>query len=138
MHAELLFTVDEGRRRIVSGHVKARVNAVCQRCLEAVAIDLEDTLNLALVETDEHFRKLPAELDPWFCTTANLDLPDIIEEQLILCMPLVSYHEDGKCTGEAALIRAQRYSVENEASAETATAQGPFAVLQSLKNKDKQ
>ncbi len=135
VHVELHFTMDEARRRIVSGAVKAEVNAVCQRCLEAVSIRLEDTLNLALVETDEHIRRLPADLDPWQCTDALLNLPDIVEEQLILCMPLVSYHPEGQCTGVADSIRAERFSAESQPPADSGSAGGPFAVLQNLKKK---
>jgi len=133
--AELRFTIDEERRRIVSGTVKAEVNAVCQRCLESVSTDLEDTLHLAIVETEEHIRRLPADIDPWQCTDALLNLPDIIEEQLILCMPLVSYHPDGQCTGVAASIRAERFSAENQPPADSDSAGGPFAMLRDLKNK---
>ncbi len=135
VRAELHFTTDEARRRIVSGVVKADVNAVCQRCLEALSISLEDTLNLAIVETEDHIRRLPAELDPWQCTDALLNLSDIIEEQLILCMPLVSYHPEGQCTGVADSIRAQRFSAENQPPADSHLTGGPFAVLQNLKKK---
>jgi uncharacterized protein len=135
VHADLHFTVDEERRRIVSGVVKAQVNAVCQRCLEAVTISLEDSLNLALVETEEHIRRLPADIDPWQCTDAQLNLPDIIEEQLILCMPLVSYHPAGECTGIAESIRAEHFSAGNQPASDSISAVSPFAMLKNLKNK---
>jgi uncharacterized protein len=135
VHADLRFTIDEERRRIVSGTVQAAVNAVCQRCLEPVSINLEDTLHLAIVETEEHIRRLPTDIDPWLCADASLNLSDIIEEQLILCMPLVSYHPEGQCTGVADLIRAERFSAENRPSSEGSAAGGPFAMLQKLKKK---
>ena len=36
-------------------------------------------------------------MDPWICEDHKLDLAEMVEEQLILCMPLVSYHDSGDC-----------------------------------------
>ncbi len=132
-HAELSFTTDEARRRIITGTVKATVNAVCQRCLDAVRIDLEDAVRLALVETEEQIERLPRDLDPWLSEEALISLPDIIEEQLILSMPLVSYHPEGECTGEAADINLQQLNAPQQ---EDSPAEGPFAMLKDLKKKD--
>jgi len=50
---------------------------------------------LAVVYKEEQaLKKLPKNaVDPWFCEDIKLVLADMLEEQLILCMPIVSYHE---------------------------------------------
>jgi uncharacterized protein len=91
---ELEFYLDEKYRRIIAGRLEANVNVLCQRCLEPTEISLNESFRLAMVETDEQAENLPTDLDPWLCNDSRLRLADIIEEQLILSMPIVSYHKN--------------------------------------------
>lgn len=127
----LNFGIDAEYRRVISGAVSANVDVLCQRCLEPVAIDLADTFALALVESEEQAARLPAQLDPWMAPAdTRLMLADILEEQLMLCMPIVSYH-DVDCT-PASIADAPDESSRTEQGSKP----NPFAVLRDLKKPD--
>jgi len=126
----LTFGIDEEYRRIISGSLSANADVQCQRCLEPVAIELADSFTLALVESEEQAARLPAELDPWMAPEdARLLLADVLEEQLILCMPIVSYH-DTDCTP------ANMAGARDESETTQSSKPNPFAVLRDLKKPD--
>lgn len=130
---ELSFDLNESKQRIISGHLRAEVEVVCQRCLEPAAIALADDIKLALLKDEAAAESLDPELDPWICEDYKLDIATLVEEQLILCMPLVSYHSSGDCISSKSYVAGQAgpeglaQSVQAEAN--------PFAVLESLKKK---
>jgi uncharacterized protein len=126
---ELKFTFGEAKERLIAGSLQAQVNVFCQRCLKPLAIALADDIKLALVRDEEAAQRLDAELDPWICEDHKLDLAELVEEQLILCTPIVSYHESGECMN-------QKGYVAGEDAAESVATENPFAVLKSLKNSD--
>lgn len=127
---ELKFTLSDAKERLITGSLQAQVNVFCQRCLKPLAIALADDIKLALVRDEEAAKHLGAELDPWICEDYKLDLAELVEEQLILCTPIVSYHESGDCI-------SQKDYVAGEDATEIVTNKNPFAVLRSLKDSDK-
>ncbi|MFT7471958.1 MAG: hypothetical protein ACI8XU_001854 [Kiritimatiellia bacterium] len=126
---ELKFTFGEAKERLIAGSLQAQVNVFCQRCLKPLAIALADDIKLALVRDEEAALRLDAKLDPWICEDHKLDLAELIEEQLILCTPIVSYHESGECM-------TQKDYVAGEDATESVASENPFAVLRSLKDSD--
>jgi len=126
---ELKFAFGEAKQRLIAGSLQAQVNVFCQRCLKPLGIALADDIQLALVRDEEAAQRLDAELDPWICEDHKLDLAELVEEQLILCTPIVSYHESGECM-------TQRDYVAGEDATESVASENPFAVLRSLKDSD--
>lgn len=120
---ELEFSLDERYRRIIAGRLEANVNVMCQRCLEPTGISLKESFRIAMVETDEQAENLPADLDPWLCSDSRLRLADIIEEQLILSMPIVSYHKS-ECIEHVGKVLAEPEESNSN----------PFEILKTLKN----
>ncbi|MCZ0864377.1 YceD family protein [Dasania sp. GY-19] len=127
--AELQFYIDEGRKRRIDGKINAHVNVVCQRCLDAVAIDVVSEFNLAIVWTDDQAKQLPKTLDPLIVGEELTDLAEIVEEELILSLPIVSYHELDSCKqvtrsfGEAEAAPVKEEPKDN-----------PFKVLEQLRS----
>lgn len=135
VNVELSFDFNESRQRIISGHLQAQVEVVCQRCLEPLAIALADDIKLALLRDEAAAEGLESELDPWICEDYKLDVATLVEEQLILCMPLVSYHQSGECIGKKDYIAPQQNAggaVQSQKADEN-----PFSVLKSLIKSDK-
>lgn len=132
--AVLTFYIDQDRRRRIDGELQATVNVQCQRCLEPVQIHLSEKFQLAVVSTEAKAKDLPATLDPWLSDEETLIPADIVEEQLILCMPIVSTHQ--QCN--AAIVQdvlEKGVGIEHSDQAEEKKANSPFSVLASLKNK---
>ncbi len=127
----LKFFLNEDFRRVISGELRADVDVLCQRCLEVTTITLEDRFQLALVESEIQADKLSKDLEPWFCTDTRLVLADIVEEQLILAMPIVSYHKVSCAQNEP--LKQGAPKEETPKSLDKPDKQNPFAILQSLK-----
>ncbi len=131
LHVSLQFHLDDNHRRIIDGDIDALVYVTCQRCLEPAQIRLAETFKLGIVETESHIARLPAEIDPWMVTDPKLVIADFLEEQLILAMPIVSYHSN-RC--ETALPAVSGTSLDQESDmAMKSDRSSPFAILQKLK-----
>lgn len=136
--AELTFGIDEDRRLRIQGRASAEVSVVCQRCMQPMKQILDDTIDLAVVNSEARMKQLPASLDPWFCGEDEMLIPaDIIEEQLILAMPIVTMHPS--CIDIEAINNKAGGLPENGSSAAQSAESGsakhnPFAVLAGLKS----
>ena len=131
---KLSFEKDDAGYRTMQGVVRAQVHAQCQRCLEPMALRLEEPLSLAVVTSEEVARQLPDDLDPWLMEPDDdvLIVANIVEDQLILAMPIVSLHTE--CSADST---AQQKLDELQKAAGTVSddrTQNPFAVLAQLKS----
>jgi DUF177 domain-containing protein len=71
----------------------------CQRCLEAVAVSIDEQFQVILVQqesADEAGGYEPVIADP-----ARFDVRWLAEEQTLLALPLVSLHPVGECNEAA-------------------------------------
>jgi uncharacterized protein len=82
---------DEGQA-VVTGQVQGMVELTCQRCLEAVAIELDVEVGLGVVGTEEAAKALPYELDPLILGEEPVRLVDLIEDEILLALPVVPMH----------------------------------------------
>mgnify|MGYP003338817214 CR=1 FL=1 len=82
---------DEGYRSI-TGSIKARAIVQCQRCLGPVALDLAADVALAMVWAEKEIPALPSRYDGIVVGQDPVDLHALIEEELLLAMPLVAAH----------------------------------------------
>lgn len=106
----------------------ARLLLPCQRCLQPVAQDLEVDRWIRFVEGEEQAAEIDEESeDDVLALPRSLDLRWLLEDELILELPLVPRHED--CSPPAHLAAAPE---EEEAEADKPN---PFASLAALKKK---
>jgi uncharacterized protein len=63
-------------------------------------LKIHDDINLVLLESEGELRNLESGLDPWIIDGTYLDPSEIIEEQVLLSMPIVSFHDEGECSNE--------------------------------------
>jgi uncharacterized protein len=105
------------------GRVVARVPAVCQRCLGPMELILDEELKLLLAGPEEAARATGAtdDRDVWEIDEASIRPLDILEEALIMALPLAAMHGPGEGCDAA----------EGAAPAETAETHRPFAGLRS-------
>ena len=99
---DLQFGRDEQRRRVVTGRVRGQVLLQCQRCLGAYGLDLDLPIGLVMVDSEAEAETLPEELDALVLSdSASMHTVDMIEDDLILALPLVP-----KCPDESACVPA--------------------------------
>lgn len=90
-HARLQFATFEGRPTI-EVVVEGQVFLPCQRCLEPCACVIEESAQLVVVDSDS--ATVPGGFEPHLADPERLSLTALIEEQLLLSLPLVAMHSD--------------------------------------------
>jgi uncharacterized protein len=132
--AQLRFGTFEGRTT-----VDVRVDGVtvvaCQRCLQPCANAVDESALVMVVRDEDEV--VPGGYEPFVGTPEHLSLTALIEEQVLLAMPLVPTHEPGdpQCRPSAdAVVPLAPSSGERPSAAQAATAekQTPFANLREL------
>lgn len=107
---------------------RARVWRDCQRCLEPVALDLDLARALRFVADEATAEALDADSDDdVLALPRSLDLHDLIEDELLLALPLVPMH--ATCPSQ---LPVSAGSLADE-GAGALPAKHPFAVLSALK-----
>lgn len=116
--ASLKFRFDENRRTVIDGEFSLDVELACQRCLQAVPARLEGELHVGVVWDEDRAAGLPKRLDPWLVSTETADLYELLEDEFLLSLPIVAYHEKDSCpsqgtysTGEFEEDRKNPFSV---------------------------
>lgn len=123
---KLSFDVDLQGLTVIVGNVGVAVKCVCQRCGEPFDMDLSAevsyTTDIAKVE------KLGLSVDYDFAELnemGEVDLYSIIEDELILSLPIVTKHDEDECK-----VKEEEW-VAGEI--EESEVNNPFAVLSKLK-----
>jgi uncharacterized protein len=127
---DLQFGVDEQGVRFANGSLATDVKVLCQRCLQPMDLHVSSDVSIGLVRDDEQARHLPKRYEPVIVNDdEETELTDIIEDDLLLSLPLVSYHPESECSG------LSRYETESdvEEPAPREESANPFSVLEQLK-----
>ncbi|MBS3803182.1 MAG: DUF177 domain-containing protein [Oleiphilaceae bacterium] len=127
----LSFGMDDERRRIVSGRLRAEVVLECQRCLKPMAAILTSNFRLGLVTSDEQALQLPNELEPFQTENFDADIWTMVEDELLLVLPSFPLHERSDCQATDVLESFERDPEAPEPEAEKR--ENPFDVLADLK-----
>lgn len=122
---ELHFGRDAQRIPFVQGRVQARLTMICQRCLEPMEVRIERDLLLALVRSEAETGRLPGKYEPLLVTPEPMAVAGIVEDELLLALPIVPLH----AAGEPCRVRTP-YRADDDGVAQ---ARHPFAVLERLK-----
>lgn len=125
--AKLQFDIEEQRRRTMRGTIQGDLKLVCQRCLQPVDYKLDVDVNLALVWDEDQAKQLPGYIEPWIVGEEPEDLHAILEEEMLLSLPVVAFHEEN-------CIDASLLSVGEEVK-QPEQDENPFQVLAALKSK---
>jgi uncharacterized protein len=76
---------------------EATVRMVCQRCLEPFDIHLDDRVEFGVVATESLERILPTGIEPLVLDAERFRPIDLIEDELIVSLPLVPRHGETAC-----------------------------------------
>jgi len=131
VEVQLHFYVDERGAKRIDGKVRATLMVLCQRCLKPLPLPVDAQFRAAVVWSDEEASRLPKELEPYIVGDELQDIRDLVEDELIISVPYVSYHDEGTCVAEGYEKPAE--IVEPEPSEPTESKENPFKVLEQLK-----
>ncbi len=118
------FAYNEVKLATLKGHYKANLKVVCQRCLEPMVTPINQNFTLLIDATDEDIESY--QIDSVYTVDGYLDIFEVIEDELILALPIIMMHEDKNCN-DYLRMTAETLPVETN---------NPFAVLETLKGND--
>jgi uncharacterized protein len=104
--------------------VAGEVQLVCQRCLKPMWQPIDSHVRIALVASEADAERAPPEFEPVRAPEGRVRIRDLVEEEVLLALPIVPLHADPReCTPAA--------EVEAKAAAESPM-QKPFERLGEL------
>ena len=115
---------DEFGFSYINGTFETTLQLVCQRCLHPFPLRLSNEINIGLAVSDEQLEELPGHYEPMLLTADEVSLLTLIEEEVLLSVPMVPVHQNAACQA-AHLLAGYAPKKEN-----------PFAVLKKLKRKN--
>lgn len=122
------FGIDEQGLRNLRGHLETNVVLQCQRCMESFNYAIIDDFMLGIVQSELEAEELPERYDPLVIKGVDLLVQDVIEDELIISLPIVPMHESQDCKIRLPL------KVESEAIPEMEK-ENPFKVIEMLRSK---
>lgn len=130
VEVRLQFGTDPQGIRFLKGTANTRLTLQCQRCMEPFTHDIKGDFAYGIVSSEEKARQLPKRYDPIFVKDESLNIQEMVEEELILNLPIVPMHCSSDCKVQLPIVVADpQGDVE---------ADHPFKVIELLKVKNKQ
>ncbi|OUR86411.1 DNA-binding protein [Methylophaga sp. 42_8_T64] len=128
---DMHFDVDETGTPYLRGIFTSSLTLVCERCTEAMLLSVTAECLLALIQNEHKVEGLAEQYEPWLIDSNEpVKLSSVVEDELILALPLVPRHDFDCLPAEA------WQSGEEEVEEEDEKPTSPFAVLSALKSKD--
>jgi uncharacterized protein len=125
---ELQFGVDEQDITFLKGRLKAKLTLQCQRCMEPFIYEIISDFVLGIANTLDEANALPEQYEPAIAKEGNLALRELIEDEIILNLPIIPKHEPEDCKVKLPLA---------DSGWEQGKGENPFHVLESLKRKQR-
>lgn len=125
---DLQFGVDEQRITFLKGRLQTKLCLQCQRCMEPFIYEIISDFLLGIVNTLEEANALPEHYEPALAQEGQLALRELIEDEIILNLPIIPRHEPDECKVKLPLADSGWEQGERD---------NPFHVLKALKDKQK-
>lgn len=126
VNIELTF-YKEGRGNKLEGSISGNMVAECQRCMQAMPIEVNHAFKLAFITSEAEIETLMPGEEPCMANEGDLLLADIIEDELELSLPMIVMHDNEQC--------GEKTNESEDARESDSQKQNPFAVLSELKDK---
>ena len=127
LQARVEFGIDDNGKRCIKGELEATLSLICQRCMEPISIRVKAEPLLAVVASEEKAEELSKDYDPWIVPEVEADLHAMVEDEMLLALPIVAYHRE-PCVDSSLLASKDTENVPDESD-------NPFSVLAVLKGK---
>lgn len=121
---QLAFAHDEQRQVRVEIRIAGRVPMQCQRTLKTFMQDIEGSSVVGVVSSEQAADGLPDDYEPKLCLDNRLSLLEMIEEEVLLSLPLVP-------------VDPQSDRIGDETESVGQDTHRPFEVLATLKKKQR-
>ncbi len=65
----------------------------CQRCMQAMELAIDCTSHVALITAEADAAEVPEQLEPVLAREGRISAAELVEEELLLALPIVPLHE---------------------------------------------
>jgi uncharacterized protein len=131
VNISMRFDIDATGTPFMQGHFETTLSLICERCMGELSYPLVIDTQLGLVKNETMISRLAEQYEPWLIEdNEQVDPVSIVEDELILALPLVPKH-DYNCLPEEVWFSGDKEEIE----AEPDKPASPFAVLSALKTK---
>ncbi|MEX2353335.1 MAG: YceD family protein [Gammaproteobacteria bacterium] len=120
---ELEFSKDAQGFVRIGGNVSVSLNVICQRCLNPMVLELSNPVTIGFTTDQEKVTQMPDMLEPYISEEQEIPLAGLLEEEVILGLPLSPLHSPEDCPAQEII---EEYAVKKE---------NPFAVLKDIRSK---
>lgn len=122
------FGMDEQGRRVLELAATADLEMTCQRCMGSVAVPVAVDTTLELVPEEAAADTASPRYEPLFVGRDRMSLTEIVEDELLLQLPMIPRHE----AGDSACLPASGATPGQE---QDEMRENPFAILATLKDR---
>ncbi|MFT7469263.1 MAG: hypothetical protein ACI8PP_002518 [Candidatus Pseudothioglobus sp.] len=112
VEAKLEFRKERKHRSLVIGQLRTQVSMICQNCMLPAPIQLEANLRVVVVNSEDALAALHEDDDGLVCEDELVLLVDLLEDELILALPMVGKHPEGECKPAADVAAESNTAVE--------------------------
>jgi uncharacterized protein len=123
VRVEFEFANNDLSLAVIRGQFAASLRLTCQRCLEPMDLAIDQPFELLIDASDEDSEAF--DLESVNTSDGMLDVFEVIEDELLLAIPIIVMHEDASCNPH---WQAETGNTEVEAAKNN-----PFAALEALK-----
>jgi uncharacterized protein len=120
---DLSFSKNKGGVRYINGVLKTELSVICQRCMEPMSLVISTEVNLELINSLAAAARMPHNYEPLLVNAEPISLVELIEDELILALPLSPLHPENECGAVGLVKDVTVHATPN-----------PFAVLSKLKS----
>ena len=119
----------EGGFAVADLEVRGKVHLICQRCLGPMLQSVDGEAHIALVTADVEAERVPPELEPVRAPEGRIRLRDLVDEEVLLALPIVPLHDSSDECGQQLPSAGSAREVD---AADEGGVQRPFADLGKL------
>ncbi|HED33355.1 MAG TPA: hypothetical protein ENJ08_03935 [Gammaproteobacteria bacterium] len=130
LEANLVFD-RAGRIPFIDGKITAVLHLQCQRCMQEMELKVDNKFKLGLVLNETQAAELPDEFEPYLVESDTNYLAEILEEELLLALPLVAKH-DFNCSEFVVTDNSDQSSKQSNKEEPEAEKKNAFSVLKDL------
>ncbi|MGH8119540.1 MAG: YceD family protein [Gammaproteobacteria bacterium] len=87
----------DNKQSFIRGHIEAQLRTICQRCLGMMELNISTPVYLGVVGTQAAAAGLPDGCEPLILDIKPVSLSALIEDELILALPISAMHEIDRC-----------------------------------------
>lgn len=125
------FGYDEHGRCLMQGDLKTSFELTCQRCMESFTLKVSSGFKVVPVSDEVEGAALENETEYVLMQDGRVPLYELIEEELILNLPIIAKHDDSHV---GCIPHKMQFGISSLAEVEEEEVH-PFKVLEALKDK---